>query len=360
RERLRLWRPLCPIRSTIDKDGRDTNLSDTDIARIFEVVSHAWAESTNETYGSGLLAYHVFCDTRDIPELQRVPASTPIISSFAAALAGSYPGSTISNYIHGVRAWHILNGATWSINEDELRAIVKAAEALAPPSSKRKKRLPYTPSIIIAIRAHLDLNDPLDVAVFACLTTTFYAAARLGEFTVPRLNAFDASRHIKPSDVRVEHDRNSLQTTVFFIPKTKSAPNGEDVSWAKQGDLSDPEAAFCHHLDVNRPPEAGHLFAYRKNKVLRPLTKTCFLQRVAKAAREAGLDPLQGHGIRIGATLEYLLRGVPFDVMKHKGRWASDAFALYLSKHAQILAPYIQAKPDLHTTFVRYTMPPVR
>ena len=58
--------------------------------------------------------------------------------------------------------------------------------------------------------------------------------------------------------------------------------------------------------------------------------------------------------------MEYLLRGVPFDVMKVKGRWSSDAFILYLRKHAQILAPYIQAVPAVHDTFARLTMPAVR
>jgi len=55
-----------------------------------------------------------------------------------------------------------------------------------------------------------------------------------------------------------------------------------------------------------------------------------------------------------------LLRGVPFDVVKAIGRWASDAFRLYLRKHAQILAPYMQAVPSLHEHFIRYSMPPVR
>ena len=32
--------------------------------------------------------------------------------------------------------------------------------------------------------SHFDLSNPLDVAVFACLTTFFYASARLGEFVV--------------------------------------------------------------------------------------------------------------------------------------------------------------------------------
>ncbi|THH04880.1 hypothetical protein EW146_g10052, partial [Bondarzewia mesenterica] len=293
---------LCPL----DHRGQDTHLSDTDISHAFDVLSHAWAESTNEAYGSGLLVFHIFCDVHNVPEAQRVPAPMALISSFAAALAGSYPGSTINNYIHG-----------------------------------------------------LDLNVPQDAAIFACLTTTFYAAACLGKFTVQRLNAFDPTTHVKPSDVRVEHDRNHLQTTIFFIPRTKSARSGEDVSWVRQDDPSDPEAAYRHHLDLNCPPSDDHLFAYQYNGSYQPLTKTCFLQRISKVSHDAELDPLQGHGICIGATLEYLLRGVPFDVMKHKGRWAFDVFALYLSKHAQIFAPYIQVKPELHSTFVHYTMPPV-
>ncbi|KAH9056236.1 hypothetical protein EDB87DRAFT_1540129, partial [Lactarius vividus] len=60
------------------------------------------------------------------------------------------------------------------------------------------------------------------------------------------------------------------------------------------------------------------------------------------------IEPLQGHGIRIGSTLEYLLRGMPFDVMKAKGQWAGDSFLLYLQKHAIIITPYIQASSDVH------------
>ena len=69
---------------------------------------------------------------------------------------------------------------------------------------------------------------------------------------------------------------------------------------------------------------------------------------------------LLGHGIRIGSVLEYLLCGVPFDVVKAIGRWASDAFRLYLRKHAQILALYMQADPALHGRFARHSVPPVR
>ena len=99
---------------------------------------------------------------------------------------------------------------------------------------------------------------------------------------------------------------------------------------AKQDGLIDPDTALAHHLKVNGPPQEGHLFAYRQKNGHRPLTKSKFLMELAKAVRAARLEPLQGHSIRIGSTLEYLLRGVPFDVMKVKGRWSSDAFTLYL------------------------------
>ena len=72
-----------------------------------------------------------------------------------------------------------------------------------------------------------------------------------------------------------------------------------------------------------------------------PLTKPKFLERVNNTTHAASLDPLQGHGIRIGSTLEYLLQGIPFDVMKVKGCWARNTFLLYLQKHAIIITPYI-------------------
>lgn len=68
--------------------------------------------------------------------------------------------------------------------------------------------------------------------VFACLTTCFYAAGRVGEFTVKRLDVFDARKHITPANIREEVDRNGLQVTVLHIPCTKTSPDGKEVSLA--------------------------------------------------------------------------------------------------------------------------------
>ncbi|CAA7268205.1 unnamed protein product [Cyclocybe aegerita] len=327
-ERLTCWKPTTP-RNVL---GHPTNLTEANLRRILEVMEGAWAEGTREGYGSGLLVYHVFCDQKGISEEQWAPASPILIASFIATITGAYTGGTISNYVFGVRAWHLLHGVSWRMNSSELETLLKAAAKAAPASTKRKKRLPYTKEFMLAIRDKLDLETPLDAAVYACLTTTFWSAARLGEFTVKNLTDFKATHHVKPSDVITTTDANGLTTTAFHIPVTKTEPiEGEDVSWSKQNGDTDPAAALDKHLST-----------------------------LAKAAQAAGLDPLQGHGIRIGSTLEYLLRGIPFEVMKVKGRWASDAFLTYLRKHTQILAPYMQANPLHHNEFIRLTMPPIR
>ncbi|OCH89663.1 DNA breaking-rejoining enzyme [Obba rivulosa] len=362
-DRLALWKPAA-ARSVLDQNGRHIPLSDDDLQRILDIMVRAYMPGTLTGFGTGLLIWHVFCDQKGIREEQRAPAPQTLVHSFVATLTGAYSGSAITNYVYGVRAWHILHGIRWDINEDEMATILRAAEREAPPSARRKKRLPYTEEFLTRIREHLDLESPLDAAAWACVTTGFYSLARVGELTTRTLTCFDPNIHVKRCDRRIEADRNGLEQTIFFIPRTKCAPNGEDIYWAVQNGPTDPAAALENHLRVNPAQDDARtpLFAYRHQGApkLRPLTKHALITRLASAARAADLDPLQGHGIRIGGTLEYLLRGKPFDAVRTIGRWKSDAFLIYLRKHAQIMAPYMQANPTLQAEFVRVTMPPVR
>jgi hypothetical protein len=245
------------------------------------------------------------------------------------------------------------------MNAPEMKAALDGAAVLAPPSSRRPKRSPLTVAVIASLATKFDFTKPLDAAVFACLTTTFYCAARLGEFTVPSLKAFIPEVHVKPSDIRRDQDRHGFRVTVFKLPRTKSSLTGEDVFWSVQEGISDPQAALATHFAVNNPPADQPLFSWRHPNGLRPLTKSEFLKRINLAASELGIESLKGHGIRIGATLEYLLRGVPFDVVKSIGRWSSESFLLYLRQHAVVIAPYIQGTPIMDA-FTRYTMPPPR
>ena len=176
-----------------------------------------------------------------------------------------------------------------------------------PPASKCPLREPYTLITIAAIRECLDLTLPLHAAVFACLTTMFFTMACTGEFTIPNLKAFDPVRHVTRTGVSMQQDRNSLQMTCFHLPWMKKSPIGEEVNWAKQEGPHDPEEALNNHFHVNDPPATVPLFAYHSKTSFTPLTCSKFLKVLNTTITTAGLPPLKGHGIRIGATLEYLL-----------------------------------------------------
>lgn len=218
----------------------------------------------------------------------------------------------------------------------------------APTSSKKPKRAPFTISIISTIHAHLDAQSPLHITVYACLTAAFYATARLGEMTVPNLEAFNPSLYPSRSDLETTTDRSNISTTILHLPKTKTSNAGEDIYWTAQEGITDPVSAMNEHLRRNNPPKDAHIFAYMHGKTFRPLTKRNFMLVVNAAAKQAKLDPMQGHGIRIGSTLEYLLRGLSFEAMRTKGRWTSNAFSAYVTKHAEILALHTNLGDPLH------------
>jgi len=337
-------------------------LTDEDLARIKAVLEETFAPNTRSTYGTGLLIFHIFCDHKGVEEGHRAPVNPTVLSSFISTLAGTYGGSTIRNYVYGVRAWHIIHGAQWRVKDEEVEALLTAGKKMAPKESRKKEKEPWTVDYLTEICTDLDPNNPKDAAIHATLTTAFWGTARLGEVTVPKLNGFNPAIHVKVSDVQQGvRDRNNLEQTVIFIPWTKVAKEkGEKIFWAKQQGITDPQTALANHFRINNPPASGHLFAFKHENETRPMTRAIFLTRINKIISRKNMAKLTGHGIRVGSTLEYLLRGVPFDVVKAKGRWQSEAFKGYLRKHAQIMAPYMQAEPSAYETLVRYAMPPVR
>ncbi|KIJ94560.1 hypothetical protein K443DRAFT_11998 [Laccaria amethystina LaAM-08-1] len=220
-QRLCLW---CPL---VSHTSQSSQVSDEDLKCIEAVMVHAWEADTHTTYALGLLNYMVFCDKKSIAEKDRAPVSQLLLMSFISTPAAAYSGAAISNYVHGIRAWHILHGLPWKIDKMEMDALLKAIEKLTPPSSKRKKRHPYTIDFMLAIRCNLDLNTPLGASVFACLTTCFLATGHVGEFTVQRPDDFNPNKHVSRARVRLDQDRGGQQVTVLHIPHTKTSPQGE-------------------------------------------------------------------------------------------------------------------------------------
>ncbi|KAF9228251.1 hypothetical protein BS17DRAFT_793068 [Gyrodon lividus] len=257
-----LWSPI----NTHSTSNAKAILSSSNIQCIYDVILYAWADSTKESYSSRLLAFHIFCDGKSIPELECAPANPSVIAAFIATLTGSYSGSTADNYVCGIKAWHIIHGLTWVLNDTETDALLKVAFAMQPLHHR-------------LANLHLETLQP----------------------HIPPPCCF----HIKPSNVCKDKDQQGNIITNIYLPKTKSSASSKDINWTRQEGPSNPQAAFENHLEMNTPP-----------------------------------------------ICEYLLRNIPFNVIKVKDQWSSNTFLTYLHHYAQILAPYMQAQPLLHESFL--------
>ncbi|KIK83839.1 hypothetical protein PAXRUDRAFT_152999, partial [Paxillus rubicundulus Ve08.2h10] len=136
RDHLQKWWPASPL--THNPHCSPTTFQESNLDRIKDVIMHTWAESTKESYGSGLLVFHIFCDAKSIPDCDYTPANSELISMFISTLAGQYSGGTIANYLQGVCTWHIMHRLGWTHYDTEIKALLKAAVTLAPISSKCK------------------------------------------------------------------------------------------------------------------------------------------------------------------------------------------------------------------------------
>jgi len=205
-DRLCLWKPL------LADTGSGTAPSDSteDQERTKDLMSNAWQETTRVTYATRLLTFHVFCDQKGVDEAARAPANTQLIVTFISAMAGSLAGSTITNYVNGIRTWHIIHRIAWSIDHLAIETALRAATVSAPAKSSKPPRQPVTVEYLAAILSHLSKDDPLDTAIAACITTTFWSVSRLGEFTVETISRFDHKKHITARRSALDHDRNRL------------------------------------------------------------------------------------------------------------------------------------------------------
>lgn len=350
-ERLLQWRPI---------DSPRLNLIRADNQNIHALLIQGYAENTRDTYGAGLKLFHAFCNARGVSETDRAPASRELVTEFVGSIIGFYAQSTIKNYYYAILAWHRIHLLPISTKDDEIELLFKTAAKVSPPQSKRTKREPLRTETIQKIHAVIDPTIPIDVAVYACLTTSFYAIARLGEFTTKRMDdKFDPAKHISLNGLALESDNSNNQVHTLHIPSTKASPTtGEKVQWAKQNDTTDPVSALEKHIALNKPGPNEHLFAFTANGLRHPLSKRKFQEHLATLATKANVKSKFGHNIRIGGTLEYLLRKIPFEVVKVIGRWSSDAFHIYLRKHGQILAQYLQDSPIFPQ--ILHAIPPVR
>ena len=314
--------------------------------RVVQVALASLAPATRKTYGSGLLRFSQFCDLHNISEVERMPASAQLLASFLAELAaGSVAHETAKNWLAGVHFWHTIYDAKWHGNRDLVSAVKGGVKKMAPSCSHRAQRQPVTIDHIYALRHSLSPSNSRDIAVLALAETAFWGICRLGELTVSSSSSFDSSYHVSMSaKYSLERNRDGAQFLKLPIPWSKTEGFvGANIILSGREDLSNPIQSFTRHMKINGAlvPSTAPLFSYETSSGWVSLTKTSFMDICNNIWTKAGLTCVSGHSFRIGGTTEYLLQGVPPDVVAALGRWKSRAFLRYWRKVEEIIPTFV-------------------
>jgi hypothetical protein len=148
------------------------------IHRWQDVLSASVEERTRENYGAGLLRFNQFCDKYNIHENLRMPASEALLCLFIANQgARTVSDHTITSWLMGLEMWHSINGATWHGGQILKRTKCGVAK-LTPPSSRKPPRDPVSLDHMRALRAHLDLTNTRDCAIWAAACTAWRGITR--------------------------------------------------------------------------------------------------------------------------------------------------------------------------------------
>ncbi len=219
-----------------------------------------------------------------------------------------------------------------------LRGIRKAEASKAGPVRERR---PITPDLLRKIRGvwnpRAEEHNILMLWAACCLA--YFGFLRVGEFTVPTDEAFDASVHLSWGDVRVDSVAHPSRVEVRIkASKMDHFRQGVSVFLGKVASDICPVGALLAYI-VRRGATPGPFFRLEDG---RPLTRQRLVAAVKDALEKAGVPPgkYNGHSFRIGAATTAAARGVEDSMIKTLGRWKSLAYLEYVKIARSQLASY--------------------
>lgn len=235
---------------------------------------------------------------------------------------------SIKNYVSGLKTLHLMLDLSFpSLSSLDVKLTIKGVE-------KSLKHVPFqatpvTPELLTQISRVLNLQDPVDIVFWCLFLFLFFLFSRKSQFLPDSLNKVDLFKIVCRRDVKYRD--NMLYVTFRWTKTIQASGRVLIIPLAPiSGSVLCPVSAYLNMIaEIPTKPSSP---AFVLPGSLNPVTYDKF-QRVFKhIVSLLGLDQsaFSSHSFRRGGASFAFRVGVPPDLIKVQGDWASDAYRLYV------------------------------
>ena len=253
-----------------------------------------------------------------------LPGSDVTLCYYAALLMRTLRPASVRTYMSAIRNLHVEMGLEYPNQPTSL--LSRVLRGIARSSGPGRPRLPITTPILRQLCQRLQVSSmrhPVDQAMLQCaFTLAFYGFLRCGELTSLTFG-------------NVALDQQSFRITITLL-QSKTDPDGRGTVVHVGGCtdvISCPVTTMVRYLtavSAESQSPRDQLLVYHNGQ---PLTRADVTREVRTLLPLCGItDPSSyaSHSFRIGAATSAAIAGVPEHVIRHMGRWRSDAVLRYI------------------------------
>lgn len=310
-------------------------------------ILNALATSTRSTYKSALNSYLSCFESFDV-EAPFPATQTSLclwLSHCASRPAKSLLPSTMRTYLSGLSTLHEEMGFPNMMDGKPLvaRCYKGIKKALGSGPGKRIRR-PITTSILAKVKAHL-VPSFTTTLFYAAATLATYGLLRMGEFTTnERPDAASAFKLLTLAQLQLHAEDGSIVPSTsreqwthvtnlsLLLRVSKTNPFRQTVRVRVWNAVS--VQAMLDYLRIHPclANTTAPLFVMSAT-CHKALTRDAMIQATRAVLKHCGYDESQfsGHSYRKGGATSLAEAGVAEWIIQLLGRWASDAYKLYIA-----------------------------
>ena len=278
--------------------------------------------SSSRTYQSGLQSYTQFCVA---VSLQPFPVTEDALLLYLAAVRRRLSYKTIKVYLAGIQFHSLLRGYSLELqNYSRLFYALRGIRRVQGTKFSRPQRAPITIHHLSRLLRYFKKNfSTLDRHMLsAAVLLAFFGLLRASEYTCVTKDRFDMEYGLQFKDVQFDKDLNFFQ---IRLAKSKTDPFRVGC-WVKiwaTGGKRCPVEFMKTFLQIH-PRKTGPLFTFSDGTYLTRAYLSNLIQTVFPGVN------LNTHSFRIGGASAAAAAGVPDSTIQVMGRWASNAYRVYL------------------------------